>query len=85
MTYANSCAGCHNTAFSQWNDSTHHLGVQSTDWLDAIREFGDGTVCSSCHRPLTVQHEELTTEIIEDDIARPVMEKKSGLEPDLAQ
>ena len=76
MTYANSCAGCHNTAFAQWNDSTHHLGVQSTDWLDAIREFGDGTVCSSCHRPLTVQHEELTTEIIEDDIARPVMEKK---------
>ena len=81
MTYATSCAGCHNTAFTQWNDSSHHLGAQSTDWLDAIREFGDGTVCTSCHRPFDVQHEELTTEIIENDIARPVMEANSNWNP----
>ncbi len=81
MTYANSCAGCHNTSFAQWNESTHHLGAQSTEWLDAIREFGDGTLCTSCHRPFTVQHEELTTEIIENDIARPVMEHNDAWNP----
>ena len=81
MTYASSCAGCHNTSFAQWNDSTHHIGAQSTDWLDAIREFGDGTVCTSCHRPFTVQHEELTTEIVENDIARPVMEQNPAWNP----
>ena len=81
MTYASSCAGCHNTAFTQWNESSHHLGAQSTGWLDAIREFGDGTVCTSCHRPFDIQHEELTTEIIENDIARPVMEANSNWNP----
>ena len=85
MTYATSCAGCHNTAFTQWNDSSHHLGAQSTDWLDAIREFGDGTVCTSCHRPFDVQHEELTTEIIENDIARSRDGSQLQLEPYLAQ
>ena len=81
MTYAASCAGCHNTSFAQWDDSAHHLGAQSTVWLDAIREFGDGTVCTSCHRPFTVQHEALTTEVIENDVARPVMEHNPTWNP----
>ena len=75
MTYSGSCAGCHSASFAQWSESSHHTGVQSTAWLDAIREFGDGTICTSCHYPLTVQHEELTTEIVEGDVSRPVMEQ----------
>jgi hypothetical protein len=81
MTYSNSCAGCHQLAFEQWNSSSHHIGAQSTEWLDSIRAFGDGTVCTSCHRPFMVQHEELTTEIIEGDVSRPVMEKNSAWIP----
>ncbi len=81
MTYANSCGGCHSSTLNQWTDSTHHTGIQNTAWLDAIRAFGDGTVCTSCHKPFTVQHEELTTEVIENDIARPVMEDNPAWNP----
>ncbi len=81
MTYANACASCHKTTFAQWDVSTHHLGAQSTVWLDAIRSFGDGTVCTSCHKPLSTQHEQLTTEIIENDVARPVMEANANWNP----
>lgn len=74
MTYASSCGGCHPSAMEQWNSSSHHTGAQSLEWLTSIRNFGDSTVCTSCHRPFDVQHEELTTEIIEDDVSRPVMQ-----------
>ena len=81
MTYSGACAGCHSTSFTQWNESTHHTGAQSTEWLDSIREFGDGTICTSCHYPFTVQHEELTTEIVEGDVSRPVMEQNPTWNP----
>ena len=81
MTYSSSCGGCHSSTFNQWTESTHHTGIQNTAWLDAIRSFGDGTVCTSCHKPFTVQHEQLTTEIIENDIARPVMETNPSWNP----
>jgi len=81
MTYASSCAGCHPSAFAEWTGSTHHTGAQSVEWLNAIRSFGDGTVCTSCHRPFTEQHAEMTTEIIEGDVSRPVMQPNDGWNP----
>lgn len=72
MIYANSCSGCHNTVFAEWNTSSHHTGSQSTVWLEAIRSYGNGTICTSCHKPLTQQHQELTVEVVAGDVARPI-------------
>ncbi len=81
MTLSSSCAGCHPVSFEQWESSAHHLGQQSIQWLDAIREYGDGTVCTSCHLPFSMQHEKLTTEIVENDVSRPVLEDNTAWSP----
>lgn len=81
MTYSSSCGGCHNTAFTQWDVSSHHTGAHSSEWLTEIKAFGDGTLCTSCHKPFEVQHEELTTEVIEGDVRRPVMEANPSWNP----
>jgi hypothetical protein len=78
MVYSSSCAGCHSSTFEEWQHSAHSNGYQNPVYLDKIKEYGSGTLCTQCHLPLAQQHNELTTSYIEDDYSRPVNEANAG-------
>ena len=63
----------HNTAFTQWMipATIWEYKVQIGGCYSRVWRWNCMHLVSS---PFDVQHEELTTEIIENDIARPVME-----------
>ena len=83
MIYASNCAGCHTGPFQQWQNSAHHIGYNQANLQNAIREFGNGSLCISCHLPFAEQQAELTVEIVENDVSRPVLEKNPAWNPNL--
>ena len=83
MVYASSCGGCHAKSLEEWNDSAHHIGFQDKELIESIRSYGNGTVCTQCHLPLAQQHEKITVSVVEEDVARPVMEENPAWNPTL--
>jgi hypothetical protein len=68
---AQGCNACHGDAHDDWAASAHSRAGTDPVYREAVARAGNTPACTSCHYPLTNQHESVAAGYKDGDLTRP--------------
>jgi hypothetical protein len=68
---AQSCNACHGETHDDWAASAHARAGTDPVYREAVLRAGNTPACTSCHYPLTNQHESVAAGYKDGDLTRP--------------
>jgi hypothetical protein len=68
---AQGCNACHGEIHDDWASSAHAHAGRDPVYQEAIARAGNTPACTSCHYPLTNQHETVAAGYKDGDLTRP--------------
>ena len=69
---AASCGACHAQIYADWRLSTHAHAWVDRQLQAEMTKSENRWLCQNCHTPLQVQHAQIPTGLVDEDVERPI-------------
>lgn len=79
------CGSCHESHYDEWQGSTHAMAWKDPQFQAEMAKESSPYMCINCHIPLQNQQEYVVTDLINNDVYRPVMHKNPLFDQELQQ